>query len=160
MLRVLMGVVMVAGMMHPERQGRGGVTTLAWISGCLELRTGARVVHEQWMAPLGGMMMGMSRTVVRDTVREFEQLRIEMREGKVAYVAHPSRQAETAFLADSVSDTLVVFSNPTHDFPQRIIYRKVGADTVVARIEGTRGGQVRGIDFPFRRVGCGGSQRR
>jgi len=32
----------------------------------------------------------------------------------------------------------------------------VSADALVARIEGMRGGQLRGIDFPMRRVRCGG----
>ena len=34
----------------------------------------------------------------------------------------------------------VVFENPTHDFPQRIIYWKDGAD-LRARIEGTQNGK-------------------
>lgn len=99
-------------------------------------------------------MMGMSRTVSGDTVREFEHLRIETRGGKPTYVAHPSGQAESAFAAETVSDTLVVFANPAHDFPQKISYRKVGSDSIIARIEGPRGGQVRGINFPMRRVPC------
>jgi hypothetical protein len=123
-------------------------------AGCHEIRSANRVVHEQWMAPLGGMMMGMSRTVAGDAVREFEHLRIETRDGKATYVAHPSGQAETAFTAESVSDSLVVFANPAHDFPQKISYRRVGTDSVIARIEGPRGGQMRAINFPMRRVPC------
>ncbi|MBX9928800.1 MAG: hypothetical protein K2X99_07795, partial [Gemmatimonadaceae bacterium] len=128
---------------------------VAWLAGCHELRRGARVTHEQWMAPLGGMMMGMSRTVVRDTTREFETLRIEARGADVFYVALPSGQAETRFKATTLSDSLVAFEDPAHDFPQRISYRAVGADSVIARIEGTSNGQRRAIDFPFRRVTCG-----
>lgn len=106
------------------------------------------------MAPLGGAMLGMSRTVVRDTMREWEHLLIGPREGGVAYVARPSRQAETTFPATQIGDSLLVFENLAHDFPQRIIYRRRGADSVIARIEGPRNGQTRGIDFPMRRVAC------
>ena len=155
MIRVAALVVLAA--VWPSRSPspvQGGVAQLRWLAGCHEHRAGNRVVHEQWMAPLGGMMMGMSRTVVGDSVREFEHLRIEMRAGKPNYVAHPSGQAETAFAADIVNDTMVVFANPAHDFPQKISYRKVGPDSIVARIEGPRGGQVRGINFPMKRVAC------
>jgi len=131
-----------------------GVAQLRWLAGCWELRSATRVTHEQWMSPLGGMMMGVSRTVVRDTVREYEQLRIETRNGVATYIAKPSRQAEASFAATSVSDTAVVFANPAHDFPQRISYRRAGTDSIVARIEGPQGGQTRGIDFPMRRVRC------
>jgi len=128
----------------------------SWLGGCWELASQGRVTSEQWMAPSGGLMLGMSRTVVRDTAREFEHLRLEAKGGAVAYVAHPSGQAETRFPATALTDSLLVFSNPTHDFPQTIKYRKVSADALVARIEGMRGGQLRGIDFPMRRVRCGG----
>lgn len=137
-------------------QGRDDVRTAGWLAGCWELRGGARVTTEMWMAPSGGLMLGASRTVVRDTAREHESLRLSMRDGKLTYTAIPSRQAETSFPAILVSDTALVFENLTHDFPQRIIYRRVGADSVVARIEGPRNGQTRGIDFPMRRVSCGG----
>lgn len=106
------------------------------------------------MAPEGGVMLGMSRTIVRDTVREWEHLFLGPRNDVLTYVARPARQAETAFAATEVSDSALVFENPTHDFPTRILYRRRGADSLVARIEGLRNGQQRGIDFPYRRVSC------
>ncbi len=152
-LAAILSATLAAAHMAPVARP---VDQLAWMAGCWELRAGARVVHEQWMAPLGGTMMGMSRTVVRDTTREYEHLRLESgTTGAVTYVASPSGQAEARFAADAVSDTLVVFANPAHDFPQRIMYRPVGRDSLVARIEGMRNGQLRGINFPMRRVGCG-----
>src|SRR5262249_23117558 len=101
------------------------VSHLGWMAGCWGSRTATKVIEEYWMAPAGGLMMGMSRTVVRDSAREFEQLRIESRKGAPTYVAHPSGQAEAAFTAIAVSDTAVLFANPTHDFPQRIGYRRI-----------------------------------
>lgn len=160
MRRTLAAMSALAGILGTQpaaAQSRGPVEGLRWMAGCWELRAGARVVHEHWMAPLGGLMLGMSRTVMRDTAREFEQLRVESRGGVASYIARPSRQAETVFGATTLTDTLVVFSNPSHDFPQRISYRPRGADSLVARIEGDQNGQVRGINFPMRRISCGGS---
>ncbi len=128
---------------------------LSYLSGCWELRTPTRVTHEQWMAPLGGMMLGMSRTVAGDVVREWEALRIEARGGGLVYAVQPGGRPATDFTATVVTDSSVTFANPEHDFPQRIIYRRVGSDSLIARIEGEMNGQNRGIDFPMRRVGCG-----
>jgi hypothetical protein len=130
------------------------LSRLGFMAGCWELRRGPTLIHEHWMSPLGGMMLGMSRTVVRDSVREFEHLRIETRNGVATYVAHPSGQAETAFVATVVRDTLAVFENPAHDFPRTISYRRLGADSLLARIEGPQGGQNRAISFPMRRLPC------
>jgi hypothetical protein len=131
------------------------LATLQWMAGCWEMSgSSPRVTNESWMAPRGGLMLGMSRTVVRDTAREFEALRIERRRGVATYVAQPGGGAPTAFAATTFTDSLVVFANPAHDFPQRILYRRAGRDSIVARIEGDQGGTVRGFDFPMRRVNC------
>ena len=107
------------------------------------------------MVPRGGAMLGMSRTTTSGTMREFEFLRIEMVDGVVTYLAQPGGAAVTPFAATILSDSMVTFSNPSHDFPQRIIYRRPAlGDSLVARIEGTRGSAVRGIDFPMQRVAC------
>jgi len=99
-------------------------------------------------------MLGMSRTVRGDSLLELEFLQILGQSGRVVYHAQPSGQRPADFVASAVSDTLVVFENPEHDFPQRIIYRRRGADSLIARIEGTRNGKTRGIDFPYERVNC------
>lgn len=133
----------------------GEVERLGFLAGCWELRTTTRVTHEHWMAPLGGTMLGMSRTVAGGATREWESLQITVREGALTYAAQPGGRAPTFFTATDVTDSSVTFANPEHDFPQRILYRRLGSDSLIARIEGERGGQVRGIDFPMARVACG-----
>jgi hypothetical protein len=138
-------------------EGRDAVQRLSWVAGCWRRQaTGSpTVVEEQWMTPRAGFMLGVSRTVRSDTfVVEYEQLRVFQRAGRAVYHAEPSGQSPADFEAQTTSDTLVVFENPTHDFPQRIIYRKRGPDSLIARVEGTMRGQARGIDFGFARMRC------
>lgn len=130
------------------------VEEVGWIAGCWELSAGTRVIEEQWMRPRAGLMLGVSRTVAGDSLREYEQVAMLERGGRLVYAAAPARQAPAEFESITVSDTLVIFENSAHDFPQRIIYRRRGADSLVARVEGTRGGRTRGSDFPYRRVAC------
>jgi hypothetical protein len=100
-------------------------------------------------------MIGGSRTVVGGVARQFEHLRISARGDTLVYTALPSGQSQTDFRSTAVSSTEVAFENRAHDFPQVIRYRRTGADSLVARIEGPgSGGSVRGIDFPMKRVGC------
>ena len=127
---------------------------LAWLAGCWERRTGEQVTREMWMAPDGELMLGASRTVAGGLTREFEQLRLEARGDTLVYTALPSGQRETAFRSTQVSDSAFMVENLTHDFPQRISYKRRGTDSVVARIEGPGPNGNRGIDFPMRRVSC------
>ncbi len=139
----------------PDRQSPQ-INRLSWLAGCWEWKSGVRHGEEQWMKPRGGTMLGMSRTTRRDSTIEFEFLRIEERDNRLQYVASPSGQAGATFSSTVLTDSTVVFANATHDFPQRILYTLRG-DSLLARIEGTRSGTVRGVDFPMQKVAC--SQR-
>lgn len=126
-----------------------------WLGGCWESRSGTRVTHEFWMPAAGDLMVGGGRTLVGEAARAFEHLRLHAREGRLTYTAIPSGQAETAFTSTVVSDTLLVFENLQHDFPQRIAYRRVGSDSLVARVEGPGpDGSTRGFDVRMARMGC------
>ena len=137
-----------------EAQGAPTVAQVGWMAGCWEQAAGPRLIEEQWMRPRAGLMLGVSRTVVGDSLREYEQVALFERGGRLVYAATPARQAPAEFESIAVSDSAVTFENPAHDFPQRVIYRRQGADSLLARVEGMRGGQLRGSDYPYRRVPC------
>jgi hypothetical protein len=147
------GIAVALVLMAADYQ-RDEVGRLRWLAGCWELRSGPRLVEERWTTPRGGLMLGASRTSRNDSIVEFEQVRIETRPEGIFYVASPSRQATAEFRATAVLDSAVTFENPQHDFPKKIMYRRAGADSIVASIEGPRGGQTRTIAYPFRRVSC------
>ena len=127
---------------------------LSWIAGCWRRESAGRVVEEVWMAPAGDGMLGMSRTVAKGRIVDYEFLQIRVRDGRLVYIAKPSGQPEATFTATTIGPREMIFENPAHDFPQRIIYRLQGEAGLVARIEGVERGQPRGIDFPMRRAAC------
>jgi len=127
---------------------------LGWLAGCWAAVGGEPGSGEQWMAPAGGSMLGVSRTLRRGAVREFEFLHIRDTPQGLVLVALPSGQKETQFAAERVDARGVVFHNPAHDFPQRVIYESPDADTLDARIEGLRQGQLRTIRFAMKRAPC------
>lgn len=134
------------------------LTPLGWLAGCWEARSPQRVILEMWMPPDGNLMLGASRTVSggNGEVREFEHMRLAWQGDSLVYTAIPSGQKETSFRGGAASDSGFTVANPAHDFPQRILYRRRGADSLVARIEGPGPNGVRGIDFPMKRVECRG----
>jgi hypothetical protein len=127
-----------------------------WLAGCWEQRQGARRSLEMWMPPEAGLMLGASRTTVDGRVREFEQLRLEVAGDTLVYTALPSGQAEASFRSVEVGADRFTVANPRHDFPQRIGYRRQGADSLIAWIEGPGKDGVKRIEYPMRRVSCGG----
>jgi hypothetical protein len=152
---VALAVGLGTGVGHASAQIAGSLERLSWMMGCWELRAGSRMTTEMWMPPAGGMMVGGSRTVIDGVSREFEHLRVTARGDTLVYTALPSGQSETHFRSTTVSGTEVVFENRAHDFPQVVRYRRVGADSLVARIEGPGpNNTTRGSDIRMRRVSC------
>lgn len=127
-----------------------------WLAGCWELNRGSRTGFEMWMPPAGGVMLGASRTVAGGIVVEWERLQLSEQDGKLVYTSLPSGQTEASFVSTTVTDSSFTVENPQHDFPQRIIYRRLGADSLIAHIEGPGPNGNRGFDFPMRRASCTG----
>ena len=101
------------------------------------------------------MMLGMGRTVKDKKAVDWEYMRIEQRSNELYFVARPRGNTdETSFKAIRLIDREVVFENPEHDFPQRIIYRLTPSGVLAARIEGVENGNAKGIDFPMNRESC------
>jgi hypothetical protein len=132
----------------------GDISKLAWLTGCWKSESSETGSLEQWMAPAGGTMLGMSRTVKNGVTLAFEFMQIRSTAGRsLEFVAKPSGQDEATFTLSSLSDTEAVFENPQHDFPQRIVYR-LDRGKLRARIEGKRNGAIRAVEFPMARVQC------
>ena len=132
------------------------VDSLQFLSGCWEGRLGKLVLEEQWNAPAGGMMMGMSRNLKDGKAVFSEFMRIETKGADIFYVARigDTRQSPTPFKLVRLEGKHVVFENPEHDFPQRIIYRAAEGG-LFARIEGKEKGVDRGEDYAMKSVSCG-----
>jgi hypothetical protein len=129
---------------------------LEWMAGCWERTTPTGRIVEYWRAPANGVMLGASYAVTDTSMREREQLRIWVSADTVVYEAHPASQARTQFrMAGPVAGDLA-FENLTNDFPQRVLYRRHGPDSLTARIEGDRSGRRQPVTYPFKAAPCRG----
>jgi hypothetical protein len=131
------------------------ISELAWLSGCWASADQEAGSGEQWMPPAGGTMLGVSRMISDGKTVAFEFTRIvETQDGGLVFIASPSGQNTTGFALVSIDDHEVVFENPDHDFPQRIIYRLLSDDELLGRVEGTINETARAIDFPMHKTEC------
>jgi hypothetical protein len=132
---------------------------LAFLTGCWRAVDGDAVIEEQWLPPAGGVLVGVARTVEGDELQLFEFLRIEARDGAWHYVAQPNGVLATWFKLTHLGDDEAVFEDPTHDFPQKIRYRKLGADELHAETSGPgRDGKEKTFSFHYRRASCPNEQ--
>lgn len=148
-------LILAALSLHgPAAAQEGPLGRASWLAGCWEGATGSRVFEERWTPSRGGTMVASARSVRRDTTTSVELVILRARGDTLRYEAHPVGQTPTVFSGTGTRSDSLVFENPQHDFPQKIVYRQVGTDSLHARIEGPMDGQWRGIDYRMARVRC------
>jgi len=148
-------VIFVSIMLLGSWSARADISALNWMAGCWSPDGKQPGSVEQWMAPAGGSMLGMTRTVSDGTTVFFEFLRIaELENGQLELFATPSGQETIRFEMTASGSRDVAFENPEHDFPQRILYRLTAEGKLLGRIEGTVNGEARAIDFPMTKSAC------
>ena len=131
------------------------VKDLYFMTGCWSYDGRDAGSMEQWMWPVGGELIGMSRIVSDGEVVAFEYMRIAHNEfGQLEFIASPSGQGTTHFSLAALGQNEVVFENKGHDFPQRVIYRLIDATHLLGRIEGTTDKGEQHVDFPMTKIDC------
>ena len=130
----------------------GELAPVAFLAGDWIASTPEGDVREAWGPPRGAAMLGTSHTVDGGRTVFFEYVRIEARSTGLVYLASPlGRHPPTAFALVESDRDRVVFENPTHDFPQRVVYERKG-DRLDASIEGVENGKSRTSTWSYRRV--------
>ncbi len=138
---------------QPSATAAVTLESLAWLAGtwATDAPDGPHT-EEHWLAPAGGTMVGVSRTVADGRTVFFEFLRIVADDEGIGYLASPlGRDPPTRFAVQSAGPNTVTFINPGHDFPQRIEYRRDG-DRLYARVGDHDGDRPKESTWSMRRV--------
>lgn len=155
----LVWLCLTAGMAASFREPERPIHRLAWLAGRWENVRPMLLLEEMWLPAAGNTMMGMSRVVKGDSLVTYEVIILREHGARFAFEAHPEGQEPATFLSTVVTDSSIVFENLAHDFPRRIGYERIGADSLYAWIEGTVRGKVKRNEFPYRRAPAPGSVR-
>jgi hypothetical protein len=121
---------------------------LAWMEGTWRSTSNGVAMEEIWNSPAKGGLIGMHRDARDGRMISFEFFRIVPRDSSgICYMASPMGRPAVAFCANAIGDRRVVFENPEHDFPQRIMYWLESGGRMHARIEGVRAGILRSEEW-------------
>jgi len=107
-----------------QPEAKSPLHPLAWMMGCWQTRDRATI--EVWSPGLKTHMFGHSFTRREGKVVFFEQMRI-VRDGETyVFSAYPMGKGPSDFAGATDGPLSLVFENPGHDYPQRIVYKRVG----------------------------------
>ncbi len=140
------------------QEGKLSLTDVSWIAGCWKAKPDSGRFNnvEFWSKPVGNAMLGTGAELSKTgKVTSWEHMKIEAQDdGKVVMTVRPHNKPEVPFtLSDGKADNLV-FENPKHDFPQKIIYRREKDGSLEIRVDGKVKDVQRAALYPMVRTPC------
>jgi hypothetical protein len=109
---------------------------------------------EQWKKLDENTLVNRAFKVAGPDTTWLETVRLEQRGNAINYISTVANENEgkpVSFTLIDASNDHFTFSNPSHDFPQRIIYHFVAKDSLHAWIEGKYNGKEGRKDFYYKR---------
>lgn len=126
-----------------------------WFLGRWENNSPEGNLSEIWKKANDSTFLGESYFDIKGDTVFAEHVNLEERGGKLFYIARVPNQNEekpVSFELIKSTDTQLIFENPSHDYPNTIIYNKVGNDSLVAEIRGVKDGKSKNEFFKMKKV--------
>jgi hypothetical protein len=125
---------------------------LKWLAGTWTINFKQGKIIEQWKILNDSTLVGKSIFVkaANDSALQ-ETLELSLRKGQWSYISTVQGQNNNqavAFPLIFMKGTEFICENPSHDFPQRIAYRRI-SDQLFASIEGRKNGRYGKQNFDF-----------
>jgi hypothetical protein len=130
------------------------IDQLSFMLGNWELKTAKGKITEHWQKSSDSLIGKSYRHQANGDSILMETLTIKKINGILNYCSQVTGQNDgqtVNFKLLPVQGKNFIFENPSHDFPQRIVYQNQGKDSMLAWIEGDKNGQKRKSEFQYRR---------
>jgi len=131
------------------------VNDLSWILGSWVMKSEGFELTETWTKTNEDLYIGKGIGLAgKDTVFQ-EEMQLSFRENGIFYIVKAHGQNNNEFVLFKLMNqglNTFVFENMNHDFPNVIVYRKMGENRLDAWIEGRKKGIVKTENFEFKKL--------
>jgi hypothetical protein len=127
-----------------------------WLIGNWENELEGGTMTESWEKANDSTFKGASyfmKNKMKDTIH-LESVELTERNGLVSYnptVQGQNNDLPVVFKLTSATAKQLVFENPAHDYPQKITYTQITADSLVAEISGMQQGKPASEKYPMKK---------
>ena len=152
-LIALLVIVCLASCKNNSSENKfGKLEKMNWLIGNWEQKLPDGTLKETWTKENDSTFSGDSYFInAKDTVH-FESIKLIQKVEELTYMATVVGQnddAPVAFKLTSDIGNTFTFENPAHDYPQKITYKKVASDRLIATISGKQQGKQTQESYPM-----------
>jgi hypothetical protein len=125
-----------------------------WLVGNWENKMPEGILTEGWKKDNDSVFSGDSYFInPKDTIH-FESIKLTQKGEELIYIATvpgQNKDEPVEFKLTSDTENVFTFENPAHDYPQKISYKKVDENNLVATISGKQQGKDSQESYPMKR---------
>ncbi|AXG75014.1 hypothetical protein DVK85_12540 [Flavobacterium arcticum] len=130
------------------------IKKVSWLIGNWGATSNQGTLIENWQKTNDSVYNGQSFFIIENDTVFAEHIALEEVNGKLTYIVNVSGQNNNKpvrFEMTSITNNQIIFENPEHDFPTKIIYNNVTNDSLVAEISGIKNGKPNSQKFTMAR---------
>ncbi len=121
--------------------------------GSWQMKSAKGIYGEKWKNSGANELKSEAFKVIGKDTTLLEKVQLIRKENNIYYVVSGPNSGNTvAFKLIESKNNRFIFSNPNHDFPQRIVYHFVTKDSIHAFVDGKTNGKFMKQDFYYKRV--------
>ena len=131
------------------------LTKADWLLGKWENNSDRGNLSEIWTRKNDSVFSGRTYFVMGTDTAFTESIELVESKGKLVYSATISDQNQgkpVLFPATKADKERLIFENVQHDFPKKISYNRISADSIMAEVSGIEGGKQKSDQFGMRRA--------
>ena len=139
---------------NQEANEKDKIKSANWMLGKWSAKTDDGILSESWKQLNDSTFQGESFFIKEKDTLHFESILLQQKGEELIYNATVKGQNENkavAFKMTAGTEKQLVFENPKHDYPQKIIYTQINKDSLVASISGVQLGKPSSEKFGMKR---------
>lgn len=131
------------------------IDKVQWLTGVWENKSKEGLLTENWSRENDTVFNAACYFVHGKDTLHNEKIRLIQSDNAIIY--SPTVKGENGnkpvhFKMTSINADELVFENPKHDYPQKIVYTKITADSLITKISGMIKGKPYSETYPMRRA--------
>ncbi|WP_281635821.1 DUF6265 family protein [Flavobacterium marginilacus] len=140
---------------NSETAEKDQIKSANWLLGKWESKIDDGDLSENWKQVNDSTFQGESFFIKGKDTLHFESITLQQKGEELFYNATVKGQNENKavpFRLTSKTEKQLVFENPKHDYPQKIIYTQISKDSLVASISGVQLGKPSAEKFGMKKA--------
>jgi len=149
---LLVAVALVISCKKSEKENK--LEAANWLVGTWENKSDYGDMIEIWNKSNDSLYVGNSYFIKQKDTLHSESIELKQKGDVVLYIPTVKGQNNdqpVTFQLTKQTPKQLVFENPTHDFPQKIVYQQITADSLVATISGMQQGKLSSESFSMKK---------